>query len=457
MKYHIITFGCQMNISDSERIAGLLEKNNYSPAINANEADLIVVVMCSIRQTAVDRVFGQINNFKKLKQQNPKLKIILTGCVLESDFKKIQSKKEYNYILPVKTLSSWGKLLRQKQYVNLPVKEHNTSIDYLKILPRYNSKFSAFVPIVVGCNNFCSYCVVPYTRGPEISRPLPDIVKEVKNLVKAGYKEIWLIGENVNSYKHRQTNFSKLLKTIDKIPGNFWLRFTSSHPKDFSDELIDTIAQGNKLTKYISLPVQSGDDKILKRMNRPYTIKQYKDLIKKIKSKIPDAMLSTDVIVGFPGETKKQFRNTIKLFKEIKPDMAYVAQYSARKGTKAFEMEDNISKREKINRDKAITEILRQTALSNNKKCIGREVEILVEYGRKGWLVGKTREYRTIKIPNPKLQIPNKSKIQNSKKLKNPNKIKNLKKTQTQDLIGKIVKVKVIDAIPWGLKGRLAE
>ena len=421
-----------MNVSDGERIAGLLKKNDFCPASNANQADLIVVVMCSIRQTAVDRVYGQIKNFKKLKEKNPNLKIVLTGCVLKSDFKKIQTKQEYDYILPIKTLSSWNKILKQKQYVNLPKTRDNSNCDYLKIKPKYVSKFSAFVPIIIGCNNFCSYCVVPYTRGPEISRPASDVIKEIKQLVKNKYKEIWLIGENVNSYKYKQTNFPKLLKTIDEIPGNFWIRFTSSHPKDFCDELIDTIANGKKITKYISLPVQSGDDKILKKMNRPYTIKQYKNIIQKIRKKIPDIMLSTDVIVGFPGETKKQFENTIKLFKEIKPDMAYVAQYSPRKGTKAFEMKDTISQKEKIRRDKEITETLKQTALFNNKKYIGKNVEMLVEYERKAWLIGKTKEYKTIKIKNPK-------------------------KNQTQSLIGKILTVKVISAIPWGLKGKLLE
>jgi tRNA-2-methylthio-N6-dimethylallyladenosine synthase len=273
---------------------------------------------------------------------------------------------------------------------------------------------------------------VPYTRGPEISRPAPDIIKEIKQLVKNKYKEIWLIGENVNSYKYEQTNFPKLLKAIDEIPGDFWIRFTSSHPKDFSDELIDIIAKAKKITKYISLPVQSGDDKILKKMNRPYTIKQYKNIIKKIRKKIPDAMLSTDVIVGFPGETKKQFENTIKLFKEIKPDIAYVAQYSPRKGTKAFEMENDVTQKEKIRRDKKITETLKQTALFNNKKYIGKDVEMLVQYERKGYLIGKTKKYKTIKIKNPG-------------------------KTLGLKLIGKILKVKVISAIPWGLKGELIE
>ena len=459
MNYYIITYGCQMNFSDSERIATVLEKIGYSPTLKISQADLIVVNMCSVRQSAVDRVYGQIKNFIKLKRKNPKLKTLLTGCILKYDFEKF--KQWFDFILPIKTLSSWPKIL----YTDIPVyryigiSQNYKNCAYLKIKPKYTTKFSAYVPIIIGCNNFCSYCVVPYTRGPEVSRPARDILREVKNLVKNGYKEIWLLGENVNSYKSQlplnskgitrgeatgsnpntqiPVNFAKLLRMINDIPGNFWVRFTSSHPKDFSDELIKTIAECEKITKYISLPVQSGDNKILKKMNRPYTVAQYKNLVKKIRQKIPNVCLSTDVIVGFPGETKKQFENTVKLFREIKPDMAYIAQYSPRPGTAASKMKDNVPPQEKERRDKVLTEVLKETALENNKKYIGKIVEVLPEYERKGWLIGKTKEYKTIKIRNPKSEIRKKSKSQMSK------------------LIGEFVKVKVIDAIPWGLKGYL--
>jgi len=254
---------------------------------------------------------------------------------------------------------------------------------------------------------------------------------EVKQLVKKGHKEIWLLGENVNSYgiqreKDAKINFSKLLMTVNDIPGNFWIRFTSSHPKDFSDELIEAIAKCEKVTKYINLPIQSGDNGILKKMNRPYTVRDYKNLVKKIRKKIPNVCLSTDVIVGFPKETKKQFQNTVKLFKEIKPDMAYISQYSPRPGTAAYKMKDSVSHQEKEKRDKFLTEVLKKTALENNKKYIGKIVEVLPEYERKDWLIGKTKEYKTIKF-----------------------------KPVNKKLIGKFVKVKVTDVIPWGLSGHL--
>ncbi len=459
-KYFIITYGCQLNVSDSERIAAVLEKIGYKSCSKMGEADLIVVNMCSVRQSAVDRVYGQIKNFIKLKRKNPKLKILLTGCVLEYDLKKFQTR--FDYILSIKSLPHWKNFLKkERNKEQFSVNQRRTVLrksakwqrtglchsncNYLKIKPEYRNNFSAYIPIIIGCNNFCSYCVVPYTRGVEISRPTDDILKEVKNLVKKGYKEIWLLGENVNSYhslirvNKRVVNFAKLLRMINDIPGEFWIRFTSSHPKDFSNELIETIAQCKKVTKYISLPVQSGDPAILKKMNRPYTVAQYKNLIKKIRCKIPNVFFSTDVIVGFPGETKKQFENTIKLFKEIKPDMAYIAQYSPRSGTAAFKMKDTVSLQAKKTREKNLTKVLKKIALENNKKYIGKIVEVLpaspdsrarrggLEYERKGWLVGKTKNYKTIKLQVTSYKL--------------------------QDLVGKFVKVKVTGAIPWGLKG----
>lgn len=451
MKYFIITFGCQMNKTDSERIAGYLEKNNYSSASTINEADLIIFNMCSVRQSAVDRVYGQIKNFKKLKQKNPKLKIILTGCILKQDFEKLKQKylskknQGYDYILSINSLPYWKNILKQKNtlatknliYANFENinKKCEEKTNYLKIQPEYKTKFSAYIPIITGCNNFCSYCVVPYTRGKEISRPANDIINEIKKLIKKDYRHIWLIGENVNSYlcaeknAKKEINFSKLLYMINQIKGDFWVSFSSSHPKDFSDELIKTVAECDKITKYISLPIQSGDDEILKKMNRPYTIKQYKNIIKKIREKIPTVVLSTDAIVGFPGETKKQFENTIKLFKEIKPDMAYVARYSPRQGTPAFNMKDSVSLKEKQAREKKLTETLKKIALAKNKKYIGKIMKTLPEYEKKGYIIGKTKEYKTIKF-----------KITNF----NP-----------QNIIGKFVNIKITNAIPWGLKGKL--
>ncbi len=399
MNYYIITYGCQMNKSDCERIASVLENRGYQPASNINEADLIVVNMCSVRQSAVDRVFGLISKFHELKTQNLKLKTILTGCILKSDRKKFA--KDFDSILNIN--------------------------DLLKEQPKYQNNFSAFIPISRGCNNGCSYCVVPFTRGRLVCRNHKEILKEVKDIVKKGFREIWLLGQNVNDYhspSNPKINFAKLLKMVDDITGNFKLLFISPHPKNFSEELINALSECKKFGKCLNLPVQSGDNEILKAMNRPYTAEQYKNLVKKIRKKIPALNLSTDIIVGFPGETKRQFENTAKLLKEIKFDMAYIAQYSPRQGTAAFKLKDNVSCQEKKKRYKFLTEILKKTALEKNKKYIGKTLEVLVDSENRKYLYGKTRTYKTVKFSGNK------------------------------KLIGGFSKVKIQNALPWGLEGK---
>jgi len=305
-----------MNKSDGERIISVLKKQGYLPALKEAEADLILINVCSVRQSAVNRVYAKVNKYFKKK------KIILTGCVLKEDKNKLKNK----------------------------VSEFWHPDYYFECLPIHQSKFQAFLPIMTGCNNFCAYCVVPYTRGREKSRPAKEIIREIKSLVKKDYKEVILLGQNVNSYKDKNVNFPKLLKKINNIKGNFKINFITSHPKDMSDELIETMAKCQKLIKEIHLPVQSGDNEILKKMNRHYTASHYKKLIKKIKQKIPGIKISTDIIVGFPGETKKQFQNTVKLAKEIKFEKAYIAKYSPRPGTLAFKLRNNVSPQDKKTR-----------------------------------------------------------------------------------------------------------
>jgi len=439
MRYHIITFGCQMNKSDSERIAKVLESIGYEKTSTENEADLILVNMCSVRQSAVDRVYGLSRKFQKLKNKNPKLKTVLTGCVLKEDFKKF--KNIFDFILSIKTLSLWPEILKQNQYCWYfnPRDEkfiQKFSDFYLKEKPSYSNPFLAFIPISIGCNNFCTYCVVPFTRGPLICRNHKEILNEIKEVVQNGAKEIWLLGQNVNDY-HSPTDisvdFSKLLKMVNNIEGDFWIRFASSNPKDFSDELIDTMANCKKVTEYLNLPVQSGDNEILKKMNRFYTVEEYKNLVRKIRERIPDIALSTDVIVGFPGETKAQFENTVSLFKEIKFDMAYIAKYSPRPHTAARRLKDDVPLKEKKGRYKILTEILKETAFKNNKKYVGKEVEVLVEKqetrNKKQVYFGRTRTYKTVKLQTTNHEL------------------------QT-NLIGQFIKVKITDSLPWGLKGK---
>lgn len=421
MKYYIVTFGCQMNASDSERIASVLEKIGHKPVYKINEANLVVVNACSVRQSAIDRIHGLSQKFNKAKQIT-----ILTGCVLKKD-KKIFS-KNFNHIIDIRDIKKLPEIISKKLVKNKD--------NYLEIIPKYSSKLSANVPVMTGCNNFCAYCVVPYTREREISRPARQIIAEIKNLVKNGCKEIWLLGQNVNSYKDKNIDFPKLLKMANKIQGNFWIRFTSSHPKDFNDKVINALATGEKITPYLNLPVQSGDDKILKAMARHYTIKDYKNKIKKLREKIPDICLSTDVIVGFPGETKKQFENTAKLFREIKFDMAYINKYSARAGTAAAKLKDDVPIAEKKRREKILTKILKKTATEKNKKFVGKKIPVLVmEHGAqhniKYYLIGKTYGYKTVKI----------------------HRTGNIK--HGANLAGKFVMAKITKAHEWALEGEL--
>lgn len=329
MKYFITTYGCQMNKSDSERIAADLENKGWKSASKIDEANLIVVNMCSVRQSAVDRVFGISQKLSKLKSQNSNLKTILTGCILKKD--RVKFRKIFDDLKPQPWLSYYVK-------------------------PKYQSNTRAYIPISNGCNNFCTYCVVPYTRGPLVCRGPKEILKETRQAIKKGFKEIWLLGQNVNDYY--PIPFAELLRKVLTIPGDFQIRFTSPYPMNFSDELIEVMANSKKVAKYLNLPVQSGDNKILSKMNRPYTVEQYKKLVKKIRKRIPNINLSTDVIVGFPGETKKQFENTVKLFKEIKFNMAYIAKYSPRSGTAAFQLKDNVSLGEKKRREKCLRNLL---------------------------------------------------------------------------------------------------
>jgi len=336
--YHIITIGCQMNKSDSERLAGVLEKRGYKKSDNKYRADLVAINTCGVRQSAEDRVYGLVPG---IRRKNKKTKIVITGCLVgRADVRK-RLKKVVDIWLPIGQMAK-GECQK----------------DYFKIKPKYQSKISAFVPIGNGCNNFCSYCVVPYARGRETFRPVKEILAEVKGLVKNGYKEITLIAQNVNSYRSGKTDFADLLKMVNGLPGDFQIRFLTSHPKDMSDELIGAIAGCEKVLKEIHLPAQSGDNAILKKMNRGYTVERYETIIKKILKLMPTAEISTDVIVGFPGETKKQFNNTAKLFKDIKFSQAYVARYSPRPGTAAYKLADDVPAEEKKRRFEVLNKLI---------------------------------------------------------------------------------------------------
>jgi len=433
-----------MNVSDSERIAGYLEGLGFRQKSERERASLVVMTTCGVRQSAEDRAYMLL---PKIKKENPKAITVVTGCLSGRADVQRRLMKSVDLWLPIVDLPKLGKMIAKKQDLTphlaiAPAKRATLSLarrgrnaggsvdGYLKINPKYSSTFSAFVPIGNGCDNYCAYCVVPYARGREVYRPAEDILAEVKGLIKKGYKEVILIAQNVNSYRSSvitqkttgslrrrsappqddsgAVNFADLLKMVNDIPGDFWIRFATSHPKDMSEELIKTIAECEKVCHQIHLPAQAGDNEMLRRMNRKYTREHYLKLLKKIRLALPDVSISTDVIVGFPGETKKQFHNTEKLFRQAGFDQAFISQYSSRPGTVAAKLKDNVSKIEKKRREEALMKILRQTALANNRSYIGQAVEVLVE-GRKGdYFFGKTKIGKNVRLTtgkNNKLKV----------------------------------------------------
>jgi tRNA-2-methylthio-N6-dimethylallyladenosine synthase len=402
MTYHIITIGCQMNKADSERIAAFLEDNSYINQDDWHKADLIILTTCGIRQSAEDRVYGLVGGMRKF---NLKAKIVITGCLANRKDVQRRLKNMVDLFMPINELPNILDLLKKSridQTLNTEELRKISGEKYLTIRPKYESNFSAYIPIGNGCNNFCSYCVVPYARGPEVYRSAVDIVTEAKALIKRGYKEIILIAQNVNSYKSASTDFPKLLKRLASISGDFWLRFSSSHPKDLSDDLITVLASSVKICNHLHVAVQSGDDDILKAMNRKYTAAHFRFLINKIRRNKPGISITTDAIVGFPGETSKQFQNTVKLFKEINFEMAYISQYSPRPGTVSWNMKDNVTKAEKKRREIVLTEIIKNSSDRINKTYLGKEIKILAEgRNKKNKYYGKTSSFKTIRFTAP--------------------------------------------------------
>ena len=428
--YHLITIGCAMNKADSERVANFLESNNYEEKPQWLGADIVILTTCGIRQSAEDRVYGLVNQIRKT---NKKAVLIIIGCLSKRKDVMRRLIGQVDLFMPINELPNMFNLLKTakpEQVLSLDKVRELGGEKYLSIIPKYDSEYTACIPIGNGCNNFCSYCVVPYARGREVYRDSEEIISEVKSLIKKGYKEIILLAQNVNSYKSDKYNFPKLLTALNKVPGNFWIRFSSSHPKYMSAELIEAIGACDKVASHLHLAVQSGDNKMLELMNRKYTVEHYRDLIAKVRQVKPGIAITTDLIVGFPGETKKQFNASVKLFKDLKFEMGYVSQYSPRPGTVSWNLKDDVSREEKKSRDKIITDILRETSLEANKKLLGKEVEILVDgVNARGKFYGKTSSSKTVLFmaPNKKLE----------------------------ELIGSFVKVKIEKALSFGLEGKL--
>lgn len=437
MTYNIITIGCQMNRADSERLSFYLEKIGFNPEDNFLKADLVVLVSCGVKQAAEDRIYGLAHRIMK---NNKKTVVALTGCLSDRMDVKSRLANNVKIYFNISNLPTLDKSLK-KHFPKIKKISWNKIKNYLDIATKKSSVFSAFVPIGNGCNNFCSYCVVPYARGREVYRLPEDIISEVTQLVAQGYKEINLIAQNVNSYNSKNIDFPSLLERIDKIPGNFWIRFSTSHPKDVSPKLIKVLQKSEKVCEHFHLAVQSGDDDILQAMNRKYKVATYKELVKKIRQAIDNknglpASITTDIIIGFPGETKKNFLNTKKLFTEVKFDLAFISKYSPRFGTASFALKDDVDLSEKKRRELELNNLLKKYAVVNNKKYLNKEVDVLVEgINRRGELFGRTRTSKIVRI-----KFASKKNNCNSRQL-----------------IGDFVKVKIEQALEFELLGVLVD
>ncbi|SHM77313.1 tRNA (N6-isopentenyl adenosine(37)-C2)-methylthiotransferase MiaB [Ruminococcus flavefaciens] len=432
---YVRSFGCQLNVSDGEKIKGLLQKMGYIFTEDEQEADLIILNTCAVRESAEDRVFGIVGSMKKLKELKPGLIIGIAGCMTAQSHIADKIKKSYpqvDIVLGTSAINALPRLLLDALHgarFSADISEYD---DFSEAVEQVrDSSFKASVPIMFGCNNFCTYCIVPYVRGRERSRRAEDIIEEVRGLVQNGYKEIMLLGQNVNSYGKDLENgmtFPQLLRELDKIEGDFVIRFMSSHPKDASKELIDTIFECKKVAKHLHLPVQSGSSEVLRRMNRHYDIDKYLGIIDYIYSRDPDFSLTTDLIVGFPDESDEEFRATLELIKKVRYDNIYSFIYSKRSGTKAAEMPDGISDEEKGQRMRELLSVQREVSSEHYKRFIGRTMRVLaddVSKKKQGYLTGKSNEFIIVEFEGD------------------------------SSLIGQFVDVEITDAMNWAVAGKL--
>lgn len=385
--FYIETWGCQMNEEDSQKLSGMLKNMGYKKSEIRENADIIVFNTCCVRENAELKVYGNLGALKKLKKDNPDLIIAVCGCMMQQKDVADTIKKKYPF---VSLIFGTHNLHKFPELVMNAMNSQNTVIDIwesegeiVEDVPiARESNVSSLVTIMYGCNNFCTYCIVPYVRGRERSRSPENIIKEVKYLADKGYKEVTLLGQNVNSYGKGldgDMNFPKLLRMLNEVPNIERIRFMTSHPKDLSDELIYAMRDCNKVCKHIHLPIQSGSNRILKIMNRNYTKEKYIEIIEKIRKEIPDIAITTDFIVGFPGETEEDFLETLDVVNKVKYDTAFTFLYSKRKGTPAYNMEDIIDDDTKHNRFNRLVDALNKHSLDKNKEYVGKTVEVLVE------------------------------------------------------------------------------
>lgn len=450
MKYFILNLGCQMNQTDSERIQSVFSQMGLEKTDQEADAHVLGVVACSVRQKAIDKVYTKIHEWN-LRKDKENLVTFVSGCILPADEEKFLER--FDLVFSIAELHRVPDAFRHYGVVT-PLSQFTGEVQapppptvrdrlgvaslepFWKVAPAYSSTYEAYVPIQNGCDKFCTFCAVPYTRGREVSRPSADILEEVRSLVAKGYKSITLLGQNVNSYgldKTDELSFAELLANIgafgEEGGHRFWTYFTSPHPRDMNREVLTTIARYPVLAKQIHLPLQSGDDHVLIRMNRNHTMDRYRSLVAEVKALLPEATLFTDIIVGFTGETDDQFENTLAAMHEFRYQMAFIAQYSPRPGAASARWDDDVAQETKKHRLQVLTEVLRETSLEYNQSLLGKTVPVLVERADKkvGYLSGRTEGKVTVRFPST-----------------------------DEGLVGSFVEVRLTSAVPFSMEGSLA-
>ena len=407
-RYKILVYGCQMNIADAERMEGQLQGAGYMRTEETADADIILINTCCVRETAEDKVYGKIGEIKKIKEKNPKLIFGIAGCMAQKEGDNLMRRAPHiDFVLGT------GKVQELTRIIAEIAAEHTSVVDVAlsdseitENLPvARGGKFSAWVPIMYGCNNYCTYCIVPYVRGRERSRSPEEVVAEVQRAVAEGYREVTLLGQNVNSYgkDHKAADFADLLRMVDEVEGIRRVRFMTSHPKDIGDKLIDTIKNGTHICEHIHLPVQYGSSRILKAMNRGYTVERYRERALRVREELPEASLTTDLIVGFPGETDEDFAEMLAFLREMRYDSAYTFLYSKRSGTPAATMAEQVPDDVKHARLNALMEAQNTISREINEQLLGRTLEVMVEGASKNdpavWS-GRTRTNKIVLFPH---------------------------------------------------------
>lgn len=439
LRYYIKTYGCQMNYSDTERVMTVLEKMGYEPVNHYNDADLVILNTCMVKKSAENRVYGLGEPFAKLKIQNSKLKIGITGCMIHKDTGLRGESKEavfkrmptIDFVFRIKDLMHLPDMLHKMQHME-GADEVGEITSYFHISPKITNLTQVFIPIMNGCNNFCSFCIVPYTRGRNECRDIAEIMEEVEKMAKRGATEVNFVGQNVNTYEptdhdpdSSDSPFTQLLRKVDTVPGIRRIRFYTVHPQDMGDDVIALYGELKSMVPHLHLPVQAGSNSCLKRMNRHYSVERFKELVDKMRARMPNMSITTDIITGFCGETEEEFMESMNLVKDCKIDLVYVSKYSEREDTLAARsMKDDVLYEVKKERFERITEAMKEVSKEYLKQFVGKTVEVLVEKVEKGYASGKIPEFKLCRF-----------------------------RANDPKLVGQYVNVRVDKAMEWCLEG----